>query len=58
MIGVFVQMRYAKETIEKISEDFPCFVYTNDMGDGWTEVTINCREEDACSIEDRLAKWV
>ncbi len=58
IICVFVKYHEAKETIKEIEETFPCFVYKELLEDGWTELNINCREEDAVAIEDKLAEWV
>ena len=57
-ISVFVIWEEAKETIEKIGHDFPCFANTTPLEDGWVEFCIKCREEDAKAIENRLARWV
>ncbi len=58
MICVFVKFDEANKTIDKIANDFPCFVYVEALEDGWAEVSVNCRDEDAKAIEKRLAKWV
>lgn len=58
IISVFVNLNEANKTINQIANDFPCFVHVNVLEDGWAELSVNCRTEDARAIEERLAKWV
>jgi hypothetical protein len=45
--------------LENLSNDFPCFIETgNPDSMGIAELTIQCREEDAASIENMIADLV
>lgn len=50
---------YACMMLENLSNDFPCFIETgNPDSMGIAELTIQCREEDAASIENMIADLV
>ena len=54
-------IEYTKEAtkeIERIKNDFPCFVLVRAITEKIRELEILCREEDAGSIEERLARLV
>ena len=43
--------------LETIANRFPCFVETTPIEMNWMEIKIECREEDAASIENILADF-
>ena len=45
-------------TVEKITNDFPCFYNAEVKSKGYVEISITYRQEDAKAIEDRLASIV
>lgn len=58
-ICVYVKdMVEAREEVNWIIQDFPCFVKVETVEFDYVEVTILCREEDAGAIEKRLANFV
>lgn len=57
-ICVIVDMMEACFDIKYIEEEFPCFIEYNKINNTYCEVTITCRQEDAATIEDRLARVV
>jgi hypothetical protein len=48
----------AYKAVEKICNDFPCFLRKAVVGDSYVEVEIQCRDEDLPAIERRLAPFV
>ena len=46
------------KVIEKITEDFPCFYDFKELENGYIEISLQCRQEDAKAIEKRLSKIV
>lgn len=46
-----------EKEIEKIENNFPCFVTVN-FSNVWVHYMLTCRQEDAKAIEDRLASLV
>lgn len=58
-IDVYISEVEGLKEVDKIANDFPCFVnYEPTPQSNEWEVSIFCRQEDAKSIENRLAKWV
>lgn len=45
------------EEVEKIKNDFPCFVEIEYLELNWVAITVKAREEDIASIERRVAKY-
>lgn len=45
------------EEIEKIKNDFPCFVEVEYLELNWVAITVKARGEDIASIERRVAKY-
>lgn len=45
------------EEVEKIKNDFPCFVEVEILELNWVAITVKAREEDIPSIERRVAKY-
>ncbi len=45
------------EEVEKIKNDFPCFVEVEYLELNWVAITVKAREEDIASIERRVAKY-
>lgn len=58
-IDVYISGIEVLKEVDKIANDFPCFVnYEPTTKEIEWEVSIFCRQEDAKTIESRLAKWV
>lgn len=59
-ICVYIQVtdREAMEIIDKIVNDFACFIFWELSDRSYWEVTISCRQEDAGRVETRLASLV
>lgn len=58
-IDVYISGVKGLKTVDKIANDFPCFVnYEPTTEETEWEVSIFCRQEDAKAIEKRLSKWV
>lgn len=58
-ICILCEMSTFNYTIfEDIEDTFPCFTYYKKIKENLMEATIKCRQEDAASIEKKLAPIV
>ena len=44
-------------TVEKVRDNFPCFISVETLELNWAEVTVKARVEDMASIEREFAKF-
>lgn len=56
-VWYFDNINEVMETVDKVKDNFPCFISVENLELNWAEVTVQARAEDMASIEREFSKF-